>query len=131
MAQTYLHHLPGRLRVRCATLKRNPRRAADATRLLEMLQGIESLEVNPLTGSLTISYDRDQIDGPQIMAALHRHGYCRQHETPTALPSEPATPRVLDKIIGNAGSTVGKMVLGMLVEKAVERSAVALIGALL
>jgi hypothetical protein len=131
MAHSNLHHVPGRLRLRCPSLKRNPIGAGAVVALLEDMDGIQSCEVNPLTGSLIVGYDRHRLDGQGIISLLHRHGYCQAHAGPSAVYTPAATHTALDGLIGSAGSTIGKMVLGTLVEKAVERSAVALIGALL
>jgi copper chaperone CopZ len=132
MAHSNLHHVPGRLRLRCPSLKRNPIGAGAVVALLEDMDGIQSCEVNPLTGSLTVGYDRHQLDGQRIIALLHQHGYCQAqaHAVPAGGYAPVGTHTALDGIIGSAGSTLGKVVIGTLVEKAVERSAVALIAAL-
>lgn len=128
---TYLHHVPGRLRVRCPTLKRNTARAAAVTELLAGMEGILNSEVNPLTGSLTLSYDHHRLEGQEIIAFLQANGYCQsQAWTPPPRAAAP-TYSALDGFIENTGATLGKMLLGALMEKAVERSAGALIGALL
>lgn len=111
-----------------------------------------SSEVNPLTGSVIVHYVPDRIDGQAIMQVLRVQGHCGpevttpvletsnawalrpagSHDTPEmAPPFPPISLATLGTFLGVAGVALGKVVVGKLVEKAVERSAMALIGAIL
>lgn len=71
----YVHHTPGRLRVRSALLKRNEQKAGALRRHLELVNGVSSIECNVLTGSILIRYDTKQIDSPALLETLRIQGY--------------------------------------------------------
>lgn len=50
----YIHHVPGRLRVKSTGLKRNEAEAARIVAHMQHLHGVASAEVNTVTGSLLI-----------------------------------------------------------------------------
>ncbi|ADE14540.1 conserved hypothetical protein [Nitrosococcus halophilus Nc 4] len=129
----YIHHVPGRLRVKLASLKRNPVQAAALKALLEGFEGIGKAEVNPVTGSILVAYHRERTQPQAILQALHDHGYCRQLVTmpPVSAASSKQKVQTTGKAVGQVGEKFGKAVLDVVVEKMVERSAVALIGAIL
>jgi len=116
----YIHHIPGRLRLKSPRLKRNPGEGAALQALLGERGGIRSCEVNPVTGSMLVQYDTAETSVGGIWELLEERGY-ELHREPAAEPSQPAA--MVDK--------VGKAVVGAVIEKVVERSALALIGAVL
>ncbi len=120
----YIHHVPGRLRIRTPKLKRDDRRAKAAEQLLQSIDGVRSVRANAVTGSITLMYERDTVDSATILRALALHGYY-----------EPDTVRHADgqlhDMAARTGGKLSKALFGFVVEKAFERSAVALIGALL
>jgi copper chaperone CopZ len=120
----YMHHVPGRLRVRSPEIKRNDARAVVLQACLEQIEGVECVMVNTVTGSVTVNYDKSATDSQALIAKIESHG-C--FDRSRALNAETHLQRSASKV----GDTLGKFVLGMVVEKAVERGAVALIGALL
>lgn len=121
----YVHHVPGRLRVKTAGLKKNEAQAARIQLVLEEAQGVLSHEVNTITGSILVNYDVNATDSDTIMALLKNEGYV----DPEASVQRSANParNSNNKLAGS----IGKAVFGVVVEKVVERSAVALIGAVL
>lgn len=120
----YIHHVPGRLRIRSPKLKRDAGRAKAAEELLQSIGGVSSVRANDVTGSITLTYERDTVSSEEILRTLERHGYY-----------EPDAVRHADgrwhDAATRAGDALGKVLFGLVVEKAFERSAVALIGALL
>jgi hypothetical protein len=62
----YLHHVPGRLRVKTPFIKGSEERALEVQNFLQRLGGIESISANTVTGSLTIYYNPAEI-GPEIL----------------------------------------------------------------
>jgi copper chaperone CopZ len=120
----YIHHVPGRLRVRTPLLKRDERRAAEAEQLVQEIYGVTAAKANTVTGSLVVNYQRDVVSAEAILNTLALLGYYE----PQAV--QDADGQIHD-LASRAGSTVGKVLFGFVVEKAVERSALALIGALL
>ncbi|MGD2075138.1 MAG: heavy-metal-associated domain-containing protein [Gammaproteobacteria bacterium] len=125
----YVHHVPGRLRIKSDCLKRNEARAGEVRKLLRDHEGVVSVLTNTVTGSLLIGYDPGQVQPDQLIQALKRAGCCADS---TRLPDTAAPwAHRLSSSLAGAGQTAGKAVVGVLVEKMVERSAIALIGAVL
>jgi hypothetical protein len=144
----YIHHIPGRLRVKTPLLKRNEAEAVRVRATLTGLDGLLSYEVNNLTGSLIVYYDPALTQGETILAFLGRHGFLGQETTiglmqpgvKAIMPSLPtsagtATLKTSEPIVVNFGASMGKAfgkaVFGLALEKLVERSAVALVSAIL
>ena len=120
----YVHHVPGRLRVRTPALKRNAQRAQDAEQYIKAIYGVTAAEANTVTGSIVIHYRRDILSADALLNALALRGYYH------AETAQHADHQIQD-MATRAGDAVGKMVFGLVVEKALERSAMMLIGALL
>jgi copper chaperone CopZ len=108
----YLHDLPGRLRVRSPLFRKNAERATAVRNSLESVDGVRSATVNLVTGSVTIYYDCSRASTATLLETLRYHG-CSGHRH--ALP--PHAP------------AIGKTVAGFLVEKAIERSLMAVVAA--
>ncbi len=109
----YVHHVPGRLRVRSASIKRNEDRARTARRALRTQPGVRRVETNPLTGSITIRYEVGKTSQAALMQFLAKNGYLT--------PGAPAasSPDFAEKLIT------------ALAEKAVERALLAVVAAVL
>lgn len=65
----YVHHVPGRLRVRIPALRRNPRRGSDIQSMLD-IYGVENIKVNHLTGSGVVYFDTALISAEQLLEIL-------------------------------------------------------------
>jgi copper chaperone CopZ len=124
VSNTYLHHVPGRLRLRTPRVKHDEAEARRARAYVEVVEGVEAVDVNTLTGSITVKYDAGRLSAEALLHVLCQGGYC----DPTAASRNDG---YLQLAATRAGHVVGKMVFGMVVEKAVERSARALIAAIL
>lgn len=120
----YIHHVPGRLRIRSPLLKRDNERAKEAEEFLQSIEGVSSVRANTVTGSITLTYERDIVNSEVILDVAAQRGYYR----PEAV--RPADGQLHDMAMRTSG-TLGKLLFGFVVKEAVERSAVALIGALL
>jgi copper chaperone CopZ len=120
----YIHHVPGRLRVRTQLLKRDENRARAAEQIVQAIYGVTSARANALTGSITVNFQRDVVSADTVLETLAARGYY-----------EPGKARHADgqlhDLAARAGDAAGKALFGLVFEKAVERSAMALIGALL
>jgi hypothetical protein len=123
-----VHHIPGRLRVKSPRLKRNEAEAARARALLAGLEGVMAAEVNTVTGSLLIGYDPLRSNADRLVRVLAEHGIVRDVSPP--MPSAEPPDRI-SRVAEDATGALGKLVVGMLVEKLVERSALALVAAVL
>lgn len=122
----YVHHVPGRLRLKTPALRRNEAEARRARLWLEGVTGVLSSEVNTVTGSLIIKYDQDAVSAQALFAGLREKGYLGGQGGQTGLPAS-------EVIVG--GKTVAHKIsdtfLNKVVETVVERSAIALIAAVL
>jgi len=119
----YIHHIPGRLRVKTLVVKRNETQARLANETLEGTEGITAIDVNVVTGSIVINYDHRVGNGGAILDLLRERGYI------THLPaSKDAFVRPTE--IGVA-QRVTNVVVNKMVETVLERSALALIAAII
>ena len=69
----YIHILPGRMRIRTDFLKKNELGAFSLRTGIHSLQGIHSVVINTITGSILISFDVLQISSQDILANLAQH----------------------------------------------------------
>ncbi len=123
----YVHHIPGRLRVRSAAIKGSQAGAGRATTLVHSLAGVRSVEANVLTGSLTVRYDPEITSASTLMKALRDHGYLAADQK---LPHG-GTVYYRRPARGEFGAAVARSVARYAVEAALERSVVALVASLL
>ncbi|AHF03273.1 hypothetical protein MARPU_04770 [Marichromatium purpuratum 984] len=114
----YIHHVPGRLRIRSAALRCRSLLDGEARRELQALEGVTEVRFNPRAASLTLLYDPARIGRAQLFEALERHG-CVEVESRSG------------KLATRAGTLFGKALVGAFVNKAVERSAYKLVSVLL
>jgi hypothetical protein len=119
----YIHHVPGRLRLKTPCLRRNEAEARRARQWLESMEGVLASEVNTLTGSVIIKYDTEAVSAQALLNGLRGRGYLTGE---TGLPNS-------EIVVG--GKTVAHKItdtfVSKVVETVVERSAVALIAAVL
>lgn len=113
----YIHHVPGRIRVRSKAFRCRSEKARTAQRRLQSLVGVRQVRVNPHAGSITVHYDSAAIKQSDLLAALEQSGCLG------------ATSRN-DEVSRKAGEMFGKALFGAVVQKAVEQSARTLVGAL-
>ena len=129
----YVHHVPGRLRIKTLTLKRNEGQAREAKQLVGRIPGALSAEVNVVTGSIVVNYDKTAVQPEHIMATLREHGFVGEtgltqgRSSPFPEPGYQPYAPVTNTVVGRVGDTI----LNKLVETALERSALAVIAAIL
>lgn len=123
-----VHNIPGRLRIKNLLIKDKPREAEAFCSQLQAIPGVLCAIANTVTGSVVIRYDPARIDPGAILTALV-----------TGTPPQaaaPATPKPRsfggrNSISVKIGQGVANAVVHSLVEKLVERSAKALVAALI
>ena len=113
----YVHFVPGRLRLKITTLK-NKRRAAEAEANVAAIPMVITAAANPLTGSLTINFDRQRLSIGDLWEKLRMLGYVSEDRPEPAVDS-PDVDRY------------GRVVAAALIEAVVQHSAQALVRALL
>ena len=70
-----VHYLPGRLRLRSASLRGNVRMSVAARRRLRNIDGFTAVTVNPCAGSLLIEYDRKRLALGDVRRLLDQRGF--------------------------------------------------------
>jgi copper chaperone CopZ len=120
----YIHHVPGRIRVRVPSVKRNEKEAQAVQGLLEGIEGVSVVSVSTVTSSVTINYDARMVSSTAIMETLRHQNYFNWE---TATTDSKPSPGAAAK----AGEIFGKTIFGVIMEKAIEQSATALIAAMI
>ena len=82
MGKCYIHHIPGRLRIRIPALKNNPDRIEHVKETLS-LDGTTSFDANPLTGSVTVTYDPELLTRKDLLDLLKEKGYYNEYHSTT------------------------------------------------
>jgi copper chaperone CopZ len=126
----YLHDLPGRLRVRSRLFRNNADLGAAVRSQLGAADGVRSVSVNPVTGSVLVFYDPARASVETLLETMNRHG-CSMPSIPLATRSRwratrlPTTRRAPARHV----PAISRAVAGFLVEKAIERSLTAVVAA--
>jgi hypothetical protein len=131
--ETYIHHVPGRLRVRMPAAKNNPAFAKSLRILLENVPAVSSVATNLITGSVLVHYDVKKTSGTAILNVL-RSGKClppAPHSLTTVVRHQTSPqPRAAGSALGaRVHRRVTQAAVEFLVEKAIEKAALALIAA--
>ena len=113
----YCHITPGRLRVKTPMIRQNPVEAEKVCGMLRSVPGVETVSVNGLTGSLTVFHSDSAADSESILSLLKEKGYFKASEE-----RDHCEESRIDSIVSRIGATVGKVILGAVVEKAFEGS---------
>ncbi len=115
----YMHHTPGRLRIKGAHFKCQGERARKAMAALQAMKGVELVQLNGHAGSLTVHYDPELHTQADLLATLEQagclHANAGVHSARAATRKEGVT------------DLFGKALVGALAQ----RTATKLIGALL
>jgi hypothetical protein len=126
----YLHHVPGRLRLKARSLKSSEERAAATRALCTQLPGIKAIELNTLTGSLLVRYDKAAVTSTQILGFLFTNGVI------TSIPE--AQPRVTsqffdgpvrERAADTVAEAVARFLANLVIDKVLPRAAMALVSA--
>jgi hypothetical protein len=120
----YIHHVPGRLRLKTPSVKRNEQQARLARHHLQSMSGILAADVNTLTGSIVIRYATEQVDATAILNSLEALGLYK----PQAVAPRKAVSLNAKR---TSSTSFSDKVVSKVIETVVERSAVALIAALI
>jgi copper chaperone CopZ len=116
----YCHITPGRLRIKTPIIKQNPVEIEKVRGLLQSVSGVDAVSINALTGSITINHSGCATDSESILNMLKDKGYYK-----TSPEEEPEHP--IETVVSRVGTTVGKAIVGAVVEKAFEGSMLSLL----
>lgn len=67
---TIVHFVPGRVRFKVDKLKGSPEFAQRVEQELSSIDGIDSVEAKPLTGSVIVSYSKEHMVRPEELETL-------------------------------------------------------------
>lgn len=128
-----VHHVPGRLRVRTSVIKKNTQRANEIRNQLLPVSGVTSVEVNTLTGSITMRYEAAITNHEALLEALRQEGCLRSDLPPQVEPGPLSAPAAFlaGPAAANAVAKIAKAAAFFLVEKALERSVLLLLAEVL
>ena len=113
-----IHHVPGRLRIRSTSFRRRSISALSIQDRLLALDGVTHVRLNPDASSITIHYDTARLSRAQLLAVLE-HAGCLGAQTRS------------DDFTAKTGQLLGKALMGAIVKKVAERSALKLVSVLL
>jgi len=119
----YIHHVPGRLRIKTTQLKRNEDEASIVCKLLAATDGVLNCEVKTLTGSIVISYDKNVTNSHELVSLIKRYGYIAASATVNSVKVNDRFARTVNEATDNVGKAVAGFVL--------ERAAAVAIGAII
>jgi hypothetical protein len=122
----YLHHVPGRLRVRSKALRCDSSARSGVLRRLRGLEGVRTVRLNAKAASLTVHYDVETTDPKHILEFLDAE--CLRANAPRAARAA-AGPRGPRARPGALTAEIGRMALSVLVNKGVSYSLSSLLGA--
>ncbi|SEM25394.1 hypothetical protein SAMN04489760_10828 [Syntrophus gentianae] len=71
----YLHDVPGRLRMKSPSIRKNRDAADKVEQLIRKAQGVDKVAVNLVTGSVLINYDPRITRHGALVALLQENGY--------------------------------------------------------
>ena len=114
----YLHHVPGRLRLRSKILRCDSTTRNMALRKLRALEGVSSVRLNHKAGSVTVSYDADVTDSQEILGLLERHN-CLKASAPAIKNRAVTKSRPAKKREWNLTREVGKIAFNVVVSRGV------------
>ena len=121
----YLHHTPGRLRIKGRHFNCHGERARKAVAALQAMPGVDLVKLNAHAGSLTVHYDPAVHSQADVIAALEATGCLHAADAHAHVVNNPAAKPAAPRE-GVAGA-FGKALVGVLAQ----RTATRLIGALL
>lgn len=120
----FIHHIPGRLRIKIPSLQQQPGQAQKIRSSLSGMYGIDNVSVNTLTGSIVIYYDPAVFSVDQLINILQYDELIDSNQ-----------PVVFKKPIGKRstqmGIALGKAAFSWVVGRVLERSGLGFLAVLI
>jgi len=120
----YVHHVPGRLRVKSPWVKGDSTVAQEVEGLLRRKAGVRSAAVNTVTGSVLVNYDPSIIGSQDLLRVFNEKGYFDPSQVMNS-------DQYVRGKISQTGKVLGKAILGLVLEKTFEGSPLTLLTALI
>ena len=119
--KTYIHSIPGRLRLRDEQLKVNPAATNELQTELRNLPGIQAVDFHPASSSLVVRYDTTTLAPEQMLFTLRAHGYLHGDFTTNLKPKQTMRAKLGTLIVRNVKEAAVSSVAGYVLEAAVIR----------
>lgn len=113
----YIHHVPGRLRVRTQAFRCQPNRIQQAAHRLRATEGVKDVEIRAAAGSITVRYDPERCTRDSLLAVLEDFGCV-------------GASRAVSDSGGEVAGLFGKALMGAFAQTLAQRSVQTLVGAL-
>ncbi len=120
----YIHHIPGRLRVRNPMFRDNPPLLDEARNCFKDASGIKQVSANALTGSLTVRYDPEILSPERILQIFEDCQYVDLKQAATL-------DTHLNESFNKAGKYVGRAALSVMVDTALKGSGLSFLSVLI
>src|SRR5581483_6670118 len=119
-----VHAIPGRIRLKVAGLRDEPRLAADVHDALSRIPDVERLEINTRTGSVIVFFEEPAASSaesvralsetwPKTLSPLELGTFDPTHTEHTNGDAAPAVDRRLLEMLGSVNAGVGKVAAGI------------------
>jgi hypothetical protein len=124
----YLHHVPGRIRIKIPDIKGKPIYAQELEKKLKVISGVYIVSVNSLTGSVLAYYDVGSTNACAITDVVSR-------ETGVDLSKASSPDKYVDEALSKTGlmvgEKIGKAALGIAIGQIFEGSPLALLASVI
>ena len=120
----YVHNVPGRLRVKIPIIKFRESKCREIPKLFKALDGIETISVNDITGSIVINYNIIIIQPDEILKVLEDNGYFDKTQAMT-------NDKYVQRAASKASEAVGKALFGWVVGNALKANGLSFLAALI
>ncbi len=119
----YVHHVPGRLRVKIPQIQHKPKMTARIRHILNH-PGVDSIRIKNTTGSVLVIYDPDMVNPNDLLDSLTENGLFDRR---LSISIDEQLQKAAQKTVQKAG----KLLFGWTVGKALEASGLGLLAALI
>ncbi|ABC23592.1 hypothetical protein F11_14340 [Rhodospirillum rubrum F11] len=129
----YIHSVPGRMRVKCNSFKRDEGRCLALRQELAAIDGVADVSVNARAHSLIVVYDPAVVGADRLLRLLRDRGVACQ-PTPTvgqspARRGRPVSVAVVSGAAAAFGGAFGRAVFGAVLKSSLERGVASLVSA--
>ncbi len=124
----YLHHVPGRIRIKTPYVKGKPVNAHELEQRLRAVAGVRLVNANALTGSILVYYDETTTKAGSIVDMVSRE---TNIDLSTAAHPDHYVDEALSRTGQMVGEKIGKAALGIVIGQLFEGSPLALLAAVI
>lgn len=120
----YVHEVPGRLRIKVPSVKRNQQEAKSIQALLRRIIGVGAVSVNTITGSVVVHFDASVVTSRFILSVLSREGYMD-------LSRAMSHQQYVEAAFAKVGKEASKALLGYAIDCVLQGTPLAVVAALI